>query len=147
VNRIRGWIAVTVFVTLAFGAFAQGSARQPVILLPEFVSPDPADADVARQIVRAIGDDLRNSGSLALIEPGGDTTKAAAVVEGQVTGRSGSRIETRVRLWDPATNSMLLGHQYSVDRAQWRLVARAISDSILERLIGTPLRFPENDRR
>jgi TolB protein len=136
--------ALAVLTALATDAPAQDAAKSLTISLSELVADDPADAEIASEIGRAVADGLRKSGSLAVIEPGG---KAKATMDGRVLRRPDGRIEVQTRLWDAASRTMLIGHQYTVEPAQWRLVADAISDSIYERLIGTPLRSGEGDRK
>jgi TolB protein len=139
--------ALAVLTALATDAPAQDAAKSLTISLSELVADDPADAEIASEIGRAVADGLRKSGSLAVIGPPGASTKADARVEGRTVKRPDGRIDVQIRLWDAASRTMLIGHQYTVEPAQWRLVADAISDSIYERLIGAPLRSGEGDRK
>lgn len=128
---------VAAFLALESGAFAQSTA-QPTISLPGFVVDDPADMEIAHQISRAIANGLRKGGSLAVVETGDEATKTNATVNGRVLRRPDGRIEVQTRLWDATSGTILIGHQYTVEPTQWRLVADEISDSIHERLIGNP---------
>jgi TolB protein len=138
-------IVVAAIATPAPDALSQDAARRPTIFLPEFVAENPADAEIARRIVRAVADDLRKSGALRVVESSGDKAKANATVDGRVLKRPDGRIEVQTRLWDAASRTMLIGRQYAVEPTQWRLVADEISHSIHERLYRPP-RSGEDDR-
>ncbi len=156
-------IAALLLILLASLALTPAHARVEIDItkgnvkpLPIAITPfsaEPAQGQIARDIVAVIDQDLRSSGLFAPIEPAAFLQKvtdpdimprfedwqlinAQALVTGRVIAQPDGRLRAEFRLWDVFGAEQMTGQQFFTTPDNWRRVAHIIADAIYERLTG-----------
>jgi TolB protein len=122
--------------------------------LPDLVGSDPASAQLGRDIMGVIRNDLGNSGLFRPIDPAayiqsgagapGDVPNfqnwkaigAQALVTGRAEAQGGGNVRVEFRLWDVLPQTQLQGTAYTTTQSNWRRISHIIADVIYERLLG-----------
>jgi TolB protein len=124
------------------------------IALPDLVGADSASAQLGRDIIAVIRNDLGNCGLFRPIDQAayiqGPTPAPSEVPNFQnwqaigaqalVTGRAevlgGGNVRVEFRLWDVLPQAQLQGTAYTTTQSNWRRISHIIADVIYERLLG-----------
>jgi TolB protein len=124
--------------------------RRISIAMPDFSDNSASDVVNSRDLTEAIISELKTSGQFIFVEPKSIEENIDVIpkfdqwrsihTDGLVTGRimrkPDQRIFVEFRLWDIVSGQQLIGVQYVLQPNDWRVVAHAIAESILERLVG-----------
>lgn len=131
----------------------QGNVQPMLIAIPNFVSPQPNDAQAAANIAGVVRADLERSGLFRPLDPKSFVEQihdintppqfgswrainAQGLVTGQVAMQADGRLRVDFRLWDIYGESQMLGLQYFTTPENWRRIAHLISDAIYQRITG-----------
>jgi TolB protein len=127
---------------------------QPLpIAIPDFIAPNPTDAQAGANIASVVRADLERSGLFKPLDPKSfieaihdvnvppnfanwRVINAQGLVTGQVATQPDGRLRVDFRLWDVYGASQMLGLQYFTTPENWRRIAHMISDQIYERITG-----------
>jgi TolB protein len=152
----RTWLAIATGLMTCIRlpqATAQSGTdgQRPIsISVPDF-SGDPASGVSPRNVTELITSDLKASDRLMLIEPNGlveENLNAIPhfdkwrgihtdhVVTGRITRAPDQRVKVEFRLWDVVSSKQLVGAQYMLQPEDWRGVAHAIAEAVIQRLVG-----------
>ncbi|MEI9994962.1 MAG: Tol-Pal system beta propeller repeat protein TolB [Rhizomicrobium sp.] len=156
-NFVLALLALCALVMPAHAALRvdvdQGNLQPMPIAIPDFASPNAADAVVAQNIAKVIRADLDRSGLFHPLDPKSFIEKilsvsaapqfanwrainAQGLVVGQVQGQPDGRLRVDFRLWDVYGESQMIGQQYFTTPDNWRRIAHIIADAIYERITG-----------
>jgi TolB protein len=131
----------------------QGNQQPLPIAIPDFLSADPAQVQMAANIAGVVRADLDRSGLFRSIDPKAfvehianinvapnfanwRVINAQGLVAGQVAMQPDGRLRVEFRLWDIYGESQMLGQQFFTQPENWRRVAHMVSDAIYERVTG-----------
>ena len=131
----------------------QGTAQPLPIAIPDFHSPNAADAAAAQNIAKVVRADLERCGLFHPLDPKSFIEKIAninvapqfgswraigaqALVAGQVQSQPDGRLRVDFRLWDVFGETQMIGQQYFTTPENWRRIAHIIADAIYERITG-----------
>ena len=123
------------------------------IALPDLIGADDASAQLGRDVIGVIRNDLASSGLFRPIDPAAYIQNTAApatdvpnfqnwqVIGAQalVTGKAeaqGGNVRVEFRLWDVLPQTQLVGTAYTATQSNWRRISHIIADVIYERLLG-----------
>ena len=131
----------------------QGNIKPVPIAIPDFLSADPAQAQVGANIAQVVRADLQRSGLFNAIDPKAfvdhitninvapnfgnwRVINAQGLVAGQVSLQPDGRLKVEFRLWDVYSENQMLGQQFFTQPENWRRVAHMVSDAIYARITG-----------
>ncbi len=123
------------------------------IALPDLVGADGAAAQLGRDIIGVIRNDLASCGLFRPIDPAAYIQNAtvspdavpnfqnwqAIGAQALVTGKAdaqGGNVRVEFRLWDVLPQTQLVGTAYTATQSNWRRISHIIADVIYERLLG-----------
>jgi TolB protein len=127
------------------------SQRRISIAMPDFSDNSASDIVNSRDLTQAIISKLKQSSQLVFVEPDKSIEEnidiipkfekwrsvgTDCLVTGRITRKPDQRILVDFRLWDVLTGQQIVGVQYQLQSDDWRQVAHAIAEAILERLVG-----------
>ncbi|WP_441237284.1 hypothetical protein [Bradyrhizobium sp. 930_D9_N1_4] len=152
-------IAASFVITVSAPASADPLLQRPVlriiqpmrIALPDFVTADPSETELARSLSRVIASDLKPTGAFELVDQVAfprknlsvdlppefsDWRRASthALVAGRITRQPDDRIKVEFRLWDVSSGAYLAGQQYIGDPGDISGIGHMISGDIYERI-------------
>jgi TolB protein len=112
------------------------------------------DAELGRNIIGVIRNDLANSGLFRPIEPAAyiqtgatppdgvpnfqnwSAIGAQALVTGSAQSAGGGNVRVEFRLWDVLPQTQLQGTAYTTAESNWRRISHIVADVIYQRLLG-----------
>lgn len=145
-------------LVITTGSAAAQNEPRVVIGSPEFkplplaITTPAGDAQLSRQIIEVVRNNLGSTGLFRLIDPAAFIQKSAAAAvrprfqdwkvigaEALVTAvvkRNGGDIRLEFRLWNVAGGSQMVGRALEGAPSLWRRLAHKMSDAIYQRLTG-----------
>lgn len=160
---------LTAILTLLFVCFSLATApaaraelsinidrftSEPIpIAIPDFAGATPDAAQMGRDLVRVINNDLERSGLFRSLDPSSFVQDAAslqqqprfgdwrvlnaqALVVGKVEPVGDGQLRVEFRLWDVFSETQMTGLSYKTLPQNWRRVAHIIADAIYKRITG-----------
>lgn len=161
---MSGFLRILVLVAALFVGVAPAHAElhidirtgtvEPIpIAIPEFAGSTPEAAQMGRDIVQVVSNNLTRSGLFKTVDPRSFVQDMAslqiqpkfadwrvlnsqALVVGKVEPQGDGQLKVEFRLWDVFSESQMTGLSYKTVPQNWRRIAHIISDAIYKRITG-----------
>ena len=131
----------------------RGTVEPIPVAIPEFAGSTPEAAQMGRDIIQVINNNLTRSGLFKIVDPRsyvqdmaslqiqpkfGDwrVLNSQALVVGKVEPQGDGQLRVEFRLWDVFSESQMTGLSYKTVPQNWRRIAHIISDAIYKRITG-----------
>lgn len=150
-------IIIFFFSTISLAAdtinITSGTSDPIPLAINNFAGVDPADLDIAKNVVAVITSDLKASGMFRPIsraafienkvgighEPlfaAWQQINASLLINGEVTRTSSQKLEIKFIVWDTISQNKMISDTLQLPEALWRRAAHKISDAIYKRITG-----------
>ncbi len=131
----------------------RGTVEPIPIAIPDFAGGNSEAAQMGRDLVRVINNNLTRSGLFKTVDPRSFVQDVAslqiqpkfadwrilnsqALVVGKVEPQGDGQLRVEFRLWDVFSESQMTGLSYKTVPQNWRRIAHIISDAIYKRITG-----------
>ncbi|MGB4102054.1 MAG: Tol-Pal system beta propeller repeat protein TolB [Alphaproteobacteria bacterium] len=131
----------------------RGTVEPIPIAIPDFAGSNSEAAQMGRDLVRVINNNLTRSGLFKTVDPRSFVQDMAslqvqpkfadwrilnsqALVVGKVEPQGDGQLRVEFRLWDVFSESQMTGLSYKTVPQNWRRIAHIISDAIYKRITG-----------
>lgn len=131
----------------------RGNADPIPIAINSFYGIEQNDLDMAKDIVKIVSDDLKNSGIFRPISPAAfietktgtshtplfaawQQINANLLINGEVKRLPSGKMKVKFTLWDTILEREMLNESFELPESIWRRVAHKIADKVYEKITG-----------
>jgi len=150
-------IIIFFFSTISLAAdtinITSGTSDPIPLAVNDFAGVDPADLNIAKDVVAVITRDLKASGMFRPISKAAfienkvgvgheplfaawQQINASLLINGEVTRTSSQKLEIKFIVWDTISQNKMISDTLELPEALWRRAAHKISDAIYKRITG-----------